>query len=195
MVSMSAYFLSSAPRAASATQHLGRRLAVTIAALLAVIASMVTAAPAATALTVRPRTATERSIAVVVQTVMNAERKLHGLPPLRMEFTLIVSARRHNVRMAYYNTMSHQLPGEPYFATRMTQAGYKWTYAGENIAWNSAMTQAGVVTLQKLMYNEKPPNDGHRHNILNKSYRDVGIDVYMDKAHHKVWLTTDFGRR
>jgi uncharacterized protein YkwD len=44
------------------------------------------------------------------------------------------------------------------------------------------------------MYNEKPPDDGHRRNILNKSFVDVGIDVINDSAHGKVWLVTDFGK-
>ena len=43
------------------------------------------------------------------------------------------------------------------------------------------------------MYNEVAPYDGHRLNILNRHYRDVGIDIYMDAAHHKMWLTQDFG--
>ncbi|MDT4945595.1 MAG: hypothetical protein QOH14_2328, partial [Pseudonocardiales bacterium] len=30
--------------------------------------------------------------------------------------------------------------------------------------------------------------------ILNPVYRDVGVDIYMDGAHHKMWLTEDFGR-
>ncbi|HEY3750595.1 MAG TPA: CAP domain-containing protein, partial [Pseudonocardiaceae bacterium] len=108
-------------------------------------------------------------------------------------FNLVLSARRHNVTMARYNTMSHQLPGEPYFGTRMTNAGYTWSWAGENIGWNSAMNTRGVVTLEKLMYNETAPNNSHRLNILNWHFRNVGVDVYLDKVHHKAWLTTDYG--
>jgi uncharacterized protein YkwD len=44
------------------------------------------------------------------------------------------------------------------------------------------------------MYNEKAPNNGHRLNILSSKFRQVGVDVYLDRTHHKVWLTTDFGR-
>jgi uncharacterized protein YkwD len=96
--------------------------------------------------------------------------------------------------MARHNTMSHQLPGEAYFSSRISKAGYNWEYAGENIGWNSSITKRGVLTLEKIMYSEQAPNDGHRLNILDKHYRDVGVDVYVDKKHHKVWLTTDFGR-
>jgi uncharacterized protein YkwD len=51
------------------------------------------------------------------------------------------------------------------------------------------------VQLELLMYREKPPNDGHRRNILNHGFRNVGVDIYVDAAHHKLWLTTDFGSR
>jgi hypothetical protein len=54
-------------------------------------------------------------------------------------------------------------------------------------------TVAGLLQLQTLMYNEKAPDDGHRVNILNPSYREVGIDVYFDAAHHTMWFTQDFG--
>jgi uncharacterized protein YkwD len=57
------------------------------------------------------------------------------------------------------------------------------------------MNTGGVRRLETLMYHEKAPNDGHRRNILNSHFRNVGVDVYIDRAHHKVWLTTDFGRR
>jgi uncharacterized protein YkwD len=49
------------------------------------------------------------------------------------------------------------------------------------------------LAVQKAMYDEKPPNDGHRQNILNSKFVDVGIDVINDSEHGKVWLVTDFG--
>jgi uncharacterized protein YkwD len=111
-----------------------------------------------------------------------------------MSSQLQLSARRHDVRMATYDTMSHQLPGEPWFGTRFNQAGYYWSWAGENIAWNSVMSLAGVEALQVAMYNERAPYNEHRLNILNPRYHNVGVDVYFDRTHQKVWLTTDFGR-
>jgi uncharacterized protein YkwD len=110
-----------------------------------------------------------------------------------MSNSLRLSAHRHNMRMEYYDTMSHQLPGEADFGRREINAGYYWNYAGENIAWNSDMTKSGVLLLERLMYNETPPDNGHRLNILSSHFRHVGVDVEMDWTHHKVWLTTDFG--
>jgi uncharacterized protein YkwD len=96
--------------------------------------------------------------------------------------------------MAKANQLSHQLSGEASLGSRITAAGYRWSAVGENIAYNSQRTQAGVLALQDMMYGEQPPNDGHRQNILSTSYVDVGVDVIDDAVHHRVWLVTDFGR-
>ena len=125
---------------------------------------------------------------------LNDERASHGLPALKMNSKLVSSAHTHNLAMAKANTLSHQLNGEAALGSRVSAAGYRWSTVGENIAYNSDRSQSGVLAVQKAMYNEKPPNDGHRRNILNKSFVDVGIDVINDSAHGKVWLVTDFGR-
>ncbi|MDT4911616.1 MAG: hypothetical protein QOC66_744 [Pseudonocardiales bacterium] len=179
------------PAAASRRPRGIRRIAVALAALIGVLATLLTSAPPASALPAR--TALESSIAWAVKNLVVVERTLNGVGYVSMNQHLQLSARRHNVTMARYNTMSHQLPGEPYFGTRMTQAGYYWSYAGENIAWNSAMTKTAALSLQKMMYNEKAPYNGHRLNILNRHFRNVGVDVYLDWTHHKLWLTVDFG--
>jgi uncharacterized protein YkwD len=141
------------------------------------------------------RTDLEKTIDWALLRLVNKERAWHGLRPLRMAPGLRTSARHHNVTMARFNEMSHQLPGEPVFTKRISNAGYNWSWAGENIAWNSDMTRGGAALLQRLMYNEKPPNDAHRLNILSTHYRNIGVDVYLDRENHKIWLTTDFGRR
>lgn len=172
-----------------------RRLALSVALLPVVLAPLLVAGPAASA---RPaatqRTEREHSIADAVFRHINHERALHQLRPVTMNADLVHSAHRHNLTMARFNELSHQLPGEAFFSDRILRAGYHWLWAGENIAWNSQMNRTGVVTLQQLMYHERPPNDGHRLNILNPHYRNVGVDVYLDSQHHKAWLTTDFGR-
>jgi len=162
-----------------------------LAACAVAVALVAVAAPAG-AVTTR-RTATELAYSRAVMRVLNAERRAHHLAPVRYDARLRLSARRHNLAMARTNVMSHQVRGEANFARRIDQAGYHWTWAGENIAWNSVMTERGVVALEKFMYNEKAPNNGHRLNILSRHYRNYGVDVYLDHAHHKVWLTTDFG--
>jgi uncharacterized protein YkwD len=178
--------------------HRSRRPAVgALIAVLGLLATfLVATAPDAAAAPVLPRrTAYELHIDYVVASMINGERAAHRLPPLRLDAELCYSARWHNVTMAKWNQLSHQLPGEMWYGGRIWYAGFHWSWAGENIAWNSIENEAGVVALQHMMYNERPPYDAHRLNILNSHYRDVGVDVYFDSRHHKVWLTTDFGRR
>jgi len=133
------------------------------------------------------------TMAASMLSTMNAERAQHGLPTLRMNANLTRSAHSHNLRMASYNLMSHLLPGELSFLSRLLVAGYSPRTAGENIGWNSDRSLAGVPYLQRIMYNEVPPNDAHRRNILNPSFREAGIDVYIDLAHGKLWVTQDLG--
>ncbi|WP_375483821.1 CAP domain-containing protein [uncultured Jatrophihabitans sp.] len=165
-------------------------LALTVALLVTLLqpgrADAKTALPA--------RTATEASWGKSVLTLLNQERAAHHLHAVTSNAKLLNSARGHNLAMARANLMSHQEKGEPALGSRVTAAGYKWSWAGENIGWNSQVTGAGVLMLQKMMYNEVAPNDGHRLNILNTHFTNVGVDVYVDKTHHKVWLTVDFGR-
>jgi uncharacterized protein YkwD len=142
-----------------------------------------------------PAPSQESQIAYAVLAQLNQERAANGLPALRMNSQLINSAHAHNLAMAQANTMAHQEPGEAYFSTRITNAGYRWQSCGENIGWNSDMSQAGAQQLETIMYNE-PANDptNHRANILNVNYRDVGIDVIFDQVNKKLWLTQDFGQ-
>ena len=125
---------------------------------------------------------------------LNTQRASHGLPALSSNAKLAAAAHAHNVKMADANSLSHQLPGEAGLGARISAAGYSWSSVGENVAWNSNRSQAGVLALQDSMYNETPPDDGHRRNILSTRFTEVGIDVIEDTAHGKVWLVTDFGR-
>ena len=125
--------------------------------------------------------------------LLNQERRAHGKRALTMVYRLRLSAHRHNLRMAAANTMSHQLPGEAFFSTRISNTGYRWRAAGENIGWNSDLTLRGLLTLEREMYHEVPPNNGHRVNILSSTFTQIGIDVLYDTTHHKIWFTQDFG--
>lgn len=172
-----------------AHRALARALAALATAVATLLALLVTAAPAQA----RGRSLAERRAANAVLSTMNAERHAHGLPALVPNYDLIVSAWRHDLTMAAHNALSHQLPGEAAFGTRIRRAGYAWTRCAENIAWNSSMTTSGAVAVQRAMYAERPPGDGHRVNMLSRSYRDVGVAAYIDPRHHKIWLTVDFG--
>jgi uncharacterized protein YkwD len=48
-----------------------------------------------------------------------------------------------------------------------------------------------AVTLTHDMLAEKPPDDGHRLNILSSAFHHIGIAVYRSSA-GTVWMTQDF---
>ena len=140
-----------------------------------------------------PPASAAQTIARAIFAELNSERAQNGLPALRMNSDLISSAHAHNLRMAAANTMSHQLPGEPALGARITATGYSWHSAGENVAYSTVETAAEAVRLERVMYNETPPDNGHRLNILSPVFIDVGIDVVLDGPTGKMWFTEDFG--
>ena len=132
-----------------------------------------------------------------VLALINQARAQAGLSPYTITAGLDGSSAAHNARMAGGCGLSHQCPGEPALGTRETDAGVNWTAAGENIGEGgpvsdtvSAIAQMAV-TLTQDMLNEKPPDDGHRLNILSSSFTHVGIAVTIDGS-GTVWMTQDF---
>jgi uncharacterized protein YkwD len=132
-----------------------------------------------------------------VLALINQARAQAGLPALVFSAALDRSASAHNQTMARGCGLSHQCAGEPALGARETSAGARWTSAGENIgeggpepATTAAIAQTAVGLTQDML-NEKPPDDGHRRNILNSSFGHIGIAVYRDSG-GMVWMTQDF---
>ena len=132
-----------------------------------------------------------------VLALINQARAQAGLPAYTVSAGLNTSAGRHDAVMAAGCGLSHQCPGEPALGARETAAGVHWTAAGENIGEGGpvAGTEVAIaqlaVGLTQSMLNEKPPDDGHRLNILSSAFTHIGIAVFRDGA-GTVWLTQDF---
>lgn len=128
---------------------------------------------------------------------INGLRAQHGLAAYSLLSGLNSSAHKHNLRMMGTCGMSHQCPGEASLGSRITAEGVHWNACGENIGWsgphpNTASAMTGAAEgLTTSMYNETPPDDGHRRNLLSTQFHHVGIDVTRDSS-GKVWLTQDF---
>ena len=154
-------------------------------------------APSSTASATSPAGTSSGSAAAQVLALINQARSAAGLAPLTITAGLNSSASAHNSRMAGGCGLSHQCPGEPDLGARETAAGVHWTAAGENIGEGGpvANTTAAIaqmaVGLTQSMLNEKPPDDGHRRNILSSSFTHIGIAVFRD-SRGTVWLTQDF---
>src|SRR6266536_6349130 len=133
--------------------------------------------------------------AVLDQT--NAWRTAAGLRPYTMLPGLIASAHKHNLVMIAGCGLSHRCPNEPSLGDRIRAQGVQWHTAGENIGESGphANTTAAITDaakgLNQAMFNEKPPDDGHRRNLLSSGFTHIGIDVVRD-SHGTVWLTEDF---
>jgi uncharacterized protein YkwD len=142
-----------------------------------------------------PTTTTQvQQLSLYVFELINHDRLAMGLPAYRWSNALAGGAHLHNLRMMAYGQLSNQCPGEPDLGTRITNDGIAWRSAGENIGWsNYPDPQQGVLSNYQGMMAEKPPNDGHRQNILSANFNMVGIDVLVD-AHQNVWLTEDFAQ-
>jgi uncharacterized protein YkwD len=132
-----------------------------------------------------------------VLALINQARAQAGLGAYTITAGLDSSSAAHNARMAGGCGLSHQCPGEPALGTRETNAGVNWTAAGENIGEGGPVSDTAsaiaqmAVTLTQDMLNEKPPDDGHRLNILSSTFTHIGIAVTIDSS-GTVWMTQDF---
>ena len=139
-------------------------------------------------------TSQEQQLAQYVFGLINHDRAAMGLTAYTWSAALGRGARLHDIRMVAYGQLSHQCPGEADLGARVTRDGLTWRAAGENIGWsNYPIPQQGLLSNHQAMMAEKPPDDGHRRNILSTSYTLIGIDVLID-AHHGIWLTEDFAQ-
>jgi uncharacterized protein YkwD len=132
----------------------------------------------------------------VLETI-NQARAQAGLPPLTLSAGLNQSAAAHTQVMMSGCGLSHQCPGEADLGARETAAGVNWNSAGENIGEGGPVSNTAAaiadmaVGLTNSMLAEKPPNDGHRKNILSSSFKHIGISVVRD-SNGTVWMTQDF---
>ena len=156
-----------------------------------------TPTPTPTPTPATPPPAQQTAAAGQVLALINQARAQAGLPALTISAGLDQSSSAHNARMSDGCGLSHQCPGEPSLGARETAAGVNWTSAGENIgdggpvADTSAAIAQMATGLTQDMLNEKPPDDGHRLNILSSAFHHIGITVTRDGS-GTVWMTQDF---
>ena len=113
----------------------------------------------------------------------NAQRKGGGLSELVANEKLTLAARAHAANMARYSKLDHNLGGS--VGDRVRAAGYGFSSAGENIAWNSSSPSETV----RMWMN----SSGHRANIMNANYSELGIAVAMNASGEPYWAQI-FGR-
>lgn len=107
--------------------------------------------------------------------------------PLIWNNMLLASATGHSADMASNNYFSHTSLDGRTFDKRITAAGYRFTAAAENIA-------AGQTTVQAVM-TSWINSAGHCQNMMNPTYRDVGVAcVRNDASTYRRYWTMNLGR-
>jgi uncharacterized protein YkwD len=120
----------------------------------------------------------------------NSYRTKHGLQPLTLNLNLSKSAQVHSQDMALNDFFSHTGSNGTKVSDRAKTAGYQSSYVGENIA-------AGYITAEEVVrgWMNSP---GHRENILNPNYKEVGIGYHYlandtGEINYNTYWTQDFG--
>jgi serralysin len=112
--------------------------------------------------------------------LINIERAAHGLAALKLNAKLNDSAETHSRWMLQADVFSHTGSGGSSAGARMGDAGYvfsgNWTW-GENIAWQSQGGAAGISDEVINLHNSLMDSPGHRANILNPNYVEIGIGI------------------
>ncbi len=130
--------------------------------------------------------AVQRAEAEVVRLV-NQERVEAGCAVLNVDARLTRAARAHSRDMAANGFFSHTNRQGKGPSQRVSDAGYRWRMTGENIA-SGQPTAAAVMSA----WMNSP---GHRRNILNCGYRDIGVGLaFRDTSGRRVpFWTQNFG--
>jgi uncharacterized protein YkwD len=126
-------------------------------------------------------TATASGVTARIVQLVNAERAKAGCRPLTVNAELMKAAQAHSADMAAHQNMSHTGSDGSSPGDRITRAGYVWSAYGENVAY-------GYATADQVMtgWMNSP---GHRANILNCSYQEIGVGLAQPGSY---W-TQDFG--
>jgi hypothetical protein len=117
---------------------------------------------------------------VVGATLLEQLRALNPAQPLAFNDKLATAAERHSAEMIKADQQSHQLPGEADLGTRLKDAGYRFTSGGENVyaySYDALFAHAGFMVDWGRGPDGIQAGAGHRVNIMNAGFREVGIDM------------------
>ena len=127
---------------------------------------------------------------------LNAHRRDAGLPPLHLDPIAEQAAQFQAQDMAAAAVIRHQDASGRTPLQRYAAMGGRAGWYAENVGWYG-LDVAGKtelwLALSKLdaqMMAERPPEDGHRENILSAHYEAVGIGVSVGP--HGLYLAEDF---
>lgn len=143
-----------------------------------------------------PGAANLASVLQATLCLLNAERVDRGLVRLTENTRLATAARRYAADMVAGGYFSHTGRDGSDFATRLRRVGYipvtgAWAI-GENLAWGTGALATPVTIVNAWMHSA-----GHRRNILDAAFREIGIGIALGAPNGGSGATyvNEFGRR
>jgi uncharacterized protein YkwD len=157
--------------------------------ILLALAPLSCASPDSTTYTSAPSPAASASSApsATVSDLTNAERSRAGLASLTVDVQLNTAAQLQAAQLAALGVLQHDIPNGTYPTPtdRLAAAGYTWQAYGENIA--SGYPSPGETVAAWMN------SPGHRGNILNPSFTELGTASAIDATGRKYWVQV-FGK-
>jgi len=118
-------------------------------------------------------------------TLTNQARASAGLRALRVDSTLTSIARWRSKDMIVRDYFSHSIPNPPGGTVfgEMDRRAYCYSYAGENIGWNTYPDDIATEAIQQMFM----ASSGHRANIMGTRWDVIGIGAYKGPTSKKMW--------
>ena len=113
----------------------------------------------------------------------NRSRAAAGRKALRVDSTLRSIARWRSKDMIKRDYFSHDIPGYGRVFDVMSDRGFCFHVAGENIGWNNSSDSTATGKIHNSFMN----SSGHRSNILGKNWDVIGIGAYKGANGKKMW--------
>lgn len=120
----------------------------------------------------RPSPANVVQVRAATLCLINAERARAGDQPLTENVMLERAAVLHSLDMANRQYFEHVDPDGVHPDARIVQQGYPPILVGENLAWGETVKSSPAVIVSMWMR-----SPGHRANILEPQYREIGIGM------------------
>jgi uncharacterized protein YkwD len=126
--------------------------------------------------TLRPRASNLAQVDLAVLCLINRQRTLAGLAPMRASTRLASAAQRHSSDMARAGYFDHTGPAGDTVARRIAASGYlqagRSSTFGENIAWTPTVSSTPAAMVADWL-----ASPDHRANLLDRQFRDTGIGI------------------
>jgi uncharacterized protein YkwD len=166
---------------ARVTLSITRRMATAVALVFAITSVFSLAAPSPAAAWAEGAFSAASENDLVALT--NQSRAAAGRKALRVDSTLRSIARWRSKDMIKRDYFSHDIPGYGRVFDVMSDRGYCYHVAGENIGWNNSSDATATGKIHNSFMN----SSGHRSNILGRDWDVIGIGAYKGANGKKMW--------